>query len=204
MITTKSLAKRAAEGDADAQFRMGYRLAFGRARKARPNWGRVAQYWRKAAEAGHVRAQFYLGTCYDDGHGVPQDLSKALLCYKKAARRGHDVAQYNIALAYFDGDGVRRSPKKAVEWYSRSASPMPKRSTGSVLYSNRTSSIIFLISVVSIRFLAICFAPYSMQLRLAMNPCCIDAPDRRGHPTCALASFRSQHHPLRSGCTSGT
>ena len=53
METTKFLQKRAGEGDADAQFRVGYRLAFGRKRPRPTDWPYVLDLWNRAAEAGH-------------------------------------------------------------------------------------------------------------------------------------------------------
>ncbi len=64
METTQALLKRAASGDVDAQFRVGYRMSFARDRSRR-DASKAFSHWRVAAVAGHVRAQFYLGTCFD-------------------------------------------------------------------------------------------------------------------------------------------
>ncbi|MGL6124676.1 MAG: tetratricopeptide repeat protein, partial [Shewanella sp.] len=40
---------------------------------------------QKAAEQGDASAQFNLAYAYDEGEGVPQDLSQALHWYTKAA-----------------------------------------------------------------------------------------------------------------------
>jgi TPR repeat protein len=58
-----------ANGDRDAQFRVAYRFAFCRKPEKR-DWAKALAYWRLAAEQGHVRAQFYLGTCFDFGRGA--------------------------------------------------------------------------------------------------------------------------------------
>ena len=121
MITTTALTKRAAKGDFGSQFRLGYRLAFGASTKAEPDWQRIVEYWRPAAEAGHIRAQFYLGTCFDLGHGVSRNVARAMLWYKKAAVKGHRDAQYNIAFSYLRGRGLPRNPELAVKWYRRAA-----------------------------------------------------------------------------------
>ena len=69
MEATSALRARADAGDADAQFRLGYRLAFGR---TRPRNGRrlAVEYWRQASAKGHDRALFYLGVSYDFGEGA--------------------------------------------------------------------------------------------------------------------------------------
>ena len=59
MITTTALLRLAARGDADAQFRLGYRFAFCKDKRRR-TVKRAFSMWKAAAEQGHVRARFYL------------------------------------------------------------------------------------------------------------------------------------------------
>src|SRR5689334_9502909 len=105
MISTTALKRRAPQGDVDAQFRLGYRLAFARAR-AKRSAKEAVRWWRRAAGQGHTRAQFYLGVAYDRGCGVPKNLKRAMCFYWKAAEAGHPEAQYNLALGYRKGEGV--------------------------------------------------------------------------------------------------
>jgi TPR repeat protein len=92
MITTYHLRQLAGEGDSDAQFRLAYRLAFGR-RRVSSAWSRAARWWALAAAQGHPRAQFYLGTCYDQGRGVRKNLVKAMRLYRSAGDQGHVEGQ---------------------------------------------------------------------------------------------------------------
>ena len=78
MQTTAHLTKLAKAGDADAQSMLATRLAFGGKSTERRDWRRIAKLWRAAAEAGHSSAQFYVGTCYDDGKGVRRNLAQAI------------------------------------------------------------------------------------------------------------------------------
>jgi TPR repeat protein len=112
MITSKALSKLAAAGDADAQFRS----AFGGDRRQR-NLNRAFRMWKASAGQRHVRAMFYLGTCYDFGSGVRRDIRRAMFWYRQAGRAGHEVAQYNLALGYRDGLGAPRSRRMAVKWF---------------------------------------------------------------------------------------
>ena len=48
--------------------------------------------FKKAAEQGHVKAQFELAKCYDIGFGVMSDMQQALFWYRKAAEKGHTDA----------------------------------------------------------------------------------------------------------------
>ena len=92
MITTTALLKLAASGDADAQFRSGYRFAFCHDKRRR-NLKQAFSMWKAAAEQGHVRARFYLGTCYDFGSGIRRNVKRAMFWYHQAALAHHDVAR---------------------------------------------------------------------------------------------------------------
>ena len=98
--------------NAENNFNWGYWCAFyGKPRKKYRN--RAFEFWTKAAELGHVRAQFYLGTCYDFKIGKKRNLKLAKQWYEKAAKAGHDLAQYNLGFMYRDGIGVRKNLKKS-------------------------------------------------------------------------------------------
>ena len=101
METTRTLQQRSACGDVDSTFRLGYRLAFGRSRPRPTRWAQVAEYWQRAATAGHARAQFYLATCYDFGRGVAIDHAMAGW-YRRAAGQGVEAAAYNLGLCLRD------------------------------------------------------------------------------------------------------
>lgn len=100
METTAYLLKLANQGDADAQFRIGYRLAFGKNYPKPRNWEEVVSWWLKAANEGVRRAKFYLGTCFDHGLGVEQDVKKAFAYFLDAANDEYPAAQFNVAFSY--------------------------------------------------------------------------------------------------------
>ena len=54
------------------------------------------KWFQKAAGRGQPRALFLLGECYEEGHGVQEDLEKALEYYQKAADKGYRSAQEAI------------------------------------------------------------------------------------------------------------
>jgi soluble lytic murein transglycosylase-like protein len=86
---------KANQGDADAQFNLALLYYTG---VGIPRDPKQAVYWYiKAAEQGHVNAQYKLGSLYLDGDGkeVPQDLKQAFFWYTKAADQGHYFAQEN-------------------------------------------------------------------------------------------------------------
>jgi TPR repeat protein len=72
----KQLKDRAAGGDAEAQFQLGFRYAHG---GGVPKNIRKAQEWYlKAARQGHPVARKTLGYMYAAGIGTPEDFSEAL------------------------------------------------------------------------------------------------------------------------------
>jgi TPR repeat protein len=101
-------------------FRLGYKMAF-ETKGKKKNWDDIFSLWYCAAINGHIRAQFYLGTCYDHGYGTEKNLQLAFNWYLKAAKAGHRDSQYNIAFFYNSGELGRKNPKKKIYWYELAA-----------------------------------------------------------------------------------
>jgi TPR repeat protein len=49
-------------------------------------------WYKKAADNGSAKAQYYLGVCYRNGLGVPRDLVSAQHWFETAARSGSEEA----------------------------------------------------------------------------------------------------------------
>jgi hypothetical protein len=68
------------------------------------------QWFTKAAEQGHIQAQYNLGICYTYGHGVEQNHIIAEEWFSKAAQQkiehGNIEAQYQLDLYYYNDKGV--------------------------------------------------------------------------------------------------
>jgi TPR repeat protein len=75
----------------------------------------------KKAAGGNVQAQYTLGLMYEQGYGVTQDKSRAVLCYRKAAEEGHVQAQYRLGYLSRHGQGVPRNLQQAALWYEKAA-----------------------------------------------------------------------------------
>lgn len=128
--TVDLLRKRAAAGDADAQFNLAGCYDAGKYGVTR-DFAKAAQLYRSAAEQGHGRAAMNLAVSYREGEGVPVDKAEmvslktlvqrwccpcsiecwCMTCmqvrwYKVAADEGHAAAQCNLGLCYGRGDGV--------------------------------------------------------------------------------------------------
>ena len=85
------------------------------------DYDKAVEWTRKAADMGHIRAQFRMGKCYEKGQGVPQDYVNAVEWYRKAAEQGYAEAQFCLGVSYYKGKGVEKNHRKAVEWYRLAA-----------------------------------------------------------------------------------
>lgn len=86
--------------------------------------------YKKAAEKGNTMAQYKLGECYMDGHGVEASATEAVKWFRKAAEQGYAEAQYNLGMfyvAYVVGILVNNGDKhdddvfEAIKWFSKAA-----------------------------------------------------------------------------------
>ena len=85
------------------------------------NYTKAAPLFRKAAEQGHVGAQYILGSLYDQGQGVKQDYEQALKWYRKVEAQGEATAQWALGWMYEKGKGVKQDSKQAAEWFHKAA-----------------------------------------------------------------------------------
>ena len=73
------------------------------------------------AAAGDARAQFMMGTIFEQGLGVEKDLSAAARWYEKAGQNGNASAQYNLGIFYQFGKGVPKDERTAASWLLKAA-----------------------------------------------------------------------------------
>ncbi|MGB5883761.1 MAG: transglycosylase SLT domain-containing protein [Desulfobulbales bacterium] len=112
---------KANQGDADAQFNLALLYYTG---LGIPQDRRYAIYWyTKAAEQGHVQAQYYLGKLYNFGYGeeVRQDFKLAVYWLTKASEQGLVQAQYLLGHMYEYDDEPPQDYKQAFFWYTKAA-----------------------------------------------------------------------------------
>ena len=75
------------------------------------------------AEAGDVRAQYNLGTMYNNALGVRQDYKEAAKWFSMASAKGYVFATVDMATLYLSGEGVQKDYKEAMR-----LSRLPRRS----------------------------------------------------------------------------
>jgi len=74
-----------------------------------------------AAEQGDASAQYFLGSMYALGDGVPENDAEAVKWFRLAAEQGNARAQTNLGLVYANGEGVPENDAEAVKWYRLAA-----------------------------------------------------------------------------------
>lgn len=107
-------------GDAHAQHGIGMLYELGQGvpyadPKAAAGW------YEKAAAQNYAPAINNLARLYADGHGVTQDVSKAIDLWSRAAAAGNVTARFNLGLQYAAGAGVPKDMTKAAEFMLQAA-----------------------------------------------------------------------------------
>lgn len=99
-------------GAGDEEFDRGYEAFVAR------DYQSAMQWWTKAAESGHARAQNGLGVLYRDGDLGGPDPKRAAEWFSRSAENGYAFAMYSLALLYRDGEGVERNDIEAHKWFN--------------------------------------------------------------------------------------
>ncbi|MBM3845990.1 MAG: sel1 repeat family protein, partial [Verrucomicrobia bacterium] len=95
------LKSRAGNGDAIAQYELATRLS----EAPVPDQIGAFSWFKKAAEAGHLQAQYSLGVRHLNGQGTDPNLVEAVRWLNEAAERGHPGAQDSMGVRYATGQG---------------------------------------------------------------------------------------------------
>ncbi|MCU7960781.1 MAG: SEL1-like repeat protein [gamma proteobacterium symbiont of Bathyaustriella thionipta] len=85
------------------------------------DYTRALSLWRPAADAGHVKAQFYLSVMYAHAYGVDHDGATSIRWLKKSANAGYAPAQFNLGNQYLNGAFVKADDSKAAYWWRKAA-----------------------------------------------------------------------------------
>ncbi len=120
--------------DRAAQFNVG--AAYYNGDGVERDYGRAAEWYRRAAAQGHPRAEFLLGMMHEAGRGVPRDEQAAVEWFRLAARQGYPAAQHSLGVVYRAGRGVPRDVVEAGRWFLRAAEQghVPSQIRAGVMY----------------------------------------------------------------------
>jgi TPR repeat protein len=113
--------KKAAAGDADAQYFIGVMYDTG-GEGAPKDPAKAREWYEKSAAQGRTTAMALLAKLYEDGEGVEQDYKKAFELYEKAAMLGEEIAQSAMGKLYFFGRGCEKSLVKSYAYATISES----------------------------------------------------------------------------------
>lgn len=125
---TQALRERALSGDADAQNKFGWRLSNGLGIPKSKSRAKV--WYRRAADQGHMKAQYNVGISYKCTRKKKSNCRSALKWFRKAAGQGHALSQSKLGYFYYKGFGVKRSYENALYHFSHAA----KQNHGYSLY----------------------------------------------------------------------
>ncbi|PKK65208.1 kinase-like protein [Rhizophagus irregularis] len=74
-----------------------------------------------ASEQCHALAQFYVGLCYQSGHGTVKDETLAFVHFEEIANKGYASGLYKIGYFYEEGIATSVNMQKASELYQQAA-----------------------------------------------------------------------------------
>lgn len=107
------LTELAEQGNADAQFQLGYLYLYGE--NIIPDKEKALYYWEQSAKQGNIDALCSLGEYYFHSNDYALNDVTAADYWKQAIRKGSIEAHYHLSKCYFLGSGVLEDHKKAVE-----------------------------------------------------------------------------------------
>ena len=110
----KRLLKAALDGNAQAAADVAEAYYHGRG--AETNREEAVEWYRIAADRGHVGAEATLGVCKLHGIGCEKDEGEAAALFLDAAKKGNLGAMANLAYCFRHGFGVDRDPEVAFRW----------------------------------------------------------------------------------------
>jgi TPR repeat protein len=116
----QKLIEKANQGNADAQYSLGFMYANGQG--VPQNYPVAIEWLSKAADQGNGGAEYGLGYMYANAQGVSEDDGEAGKWFRKAAEQGVEAAQYTLGSMYANGQrGVSKDFDEAVKWLSKAA-----------------------------------------------------------------------------------
>lgn len=111
------LTEGASNGDVNSQYHLGmFYLSL-----QTPDYTEAIYWFERAAQSGHLEAQYEFGVLLYLGHGSPRNYMKAIGWIKKAAYRGHIKAQLSLGMIYLNGRGTALNNGKGIFWLEKSA-----------------------------------------------------------------------------------
>ena len=118
-IAPLAIRIKAANGDVVAQYQVASQFA--RGALGAPDIAKAADWYGRAARAGHAPSQYQLGALLQRGSGIDQNLTEARSWYAKATAAGHVKAMHNLAVLLTSEDGGPRDYATAAKLFRKAA-----------------------------------------------------------------------------------
>ena len=120
-LAREQFLESARAGEPESQYYLGEIHEGGVGREIGIDYARALDWYRRAAEQGHARAQRRLAKLYSDGRGTQADPHRAFQWLRRAADNGDVVAQYRLGRRYAHGLGTDPDPVAAYKWLTIAA-----------------------------------------------------------------------------------
>ncbi|WP_158553792.1 tetratricopeptide repeat protein [Absiella sp. AM29-15] len=112
------MIKDAKQGNVEIMYQLGLCYYHGMYGFQKNNYN-ASQWFIKAADAGHMMAQYYAGYCFEKAIGVQRNAYSCAKYYKLAADQGLMNAQYEIGYLYEYGIGVEKDETQAAQYFEK-------------------------------------------------------------------------------------
>ena len=86
------------------------------------------------SQSGDAESQTQLGSLYENGLGVPLDMTMAIRWYQTAAEQNYPRAQVNLGVLYQYGTGVNKDLSRAIYWFKKAVVQNDPRGEGKLGY----------------------------------------------------------------------
>jgi hypothetical protein len=113
-------AAAAESGDAESHYTTGLRFYNG-SEGAAKDYVKAVEWFQKAADKGHAKAQAYLGYIYVTVPGISTNPAEGFTWLRRAAEMNEVSAQYDLGTFYEKGRGVPPDRFEAMDWYMKAA-----------------------------------------------------------------------------------
>ena len=111
--------KAANQGDARAQYKVGWLYHWGKNMKR--DYKKAMYWYKKSAEQKNIRAYYQVAYLYSSKKWIGQDEQLAFVWCQKAAKNGLRIAQKILGFYYEFGRGTEIDYHKAMYWYGEAA-----------------------------------------------------------------------------------
>lgn len=118
-LESEKITKMAEEGNAEAQYAVGYDYYIGLVNKQ--DYETALEWFRKSADRNYPEAFVWLGICYYSGKGVDKNIAEALTWWRKGAEKNFGACEYLLGICYMSGDGVTKDQNEGFKWYKKAA-----------------------------------------------------------------------------------